>query len=136
MKTAIYAFVFVVVSFGLVGCGGEEEAVMEAPAGIAETAKDVSEALPAASAPASVPASMPAVEAGDAALIAMGKELCAANDCVACHSTDGSDGQGPTFKGMFAADQVVETAGFPVCCPGSLGDEEVVAVIAYIKSIP
>ncbi len=139
MKTAFCAIVLAVFSFGLIGCGGEEETAVETP-DVSEALKEAVEALPEveapASVPASIPASVPAVEASaEATLVALGKDLVAERDCVNCHSSDGAELQGPTFKGMYSADQAVETAGFPVCCPGSLGDEEIVAVIAYIKSV-
>ncbi len=94
-------------------------------------------------------------------LAARGKELAAQLGCTGCHSVDGSPGVGPTWKGLFGeevtladgstvvadeaylrtsilrpGDQIV--AGFQNIMPsyeGRLSDEDVEALIAYIKAL-
>lgn len=96
--------------------------------------------------------------------IDQGRVLATERGCVSCHTSDGSDGVGPTWKGLYMSqvplsDGVTVTAddaylrrsitdpsadtvdGFPagamerVIRPGSLTDDEVEALIAYIKSL-
>lgn len=90
-----------------------------------------------------------------------GKDLFTAKGCQACHSTDGSQGLGPTQQGIFGheveladgtqvtADEnylresIMEPAnkvvkGFQPIMPtfkGQLSDEEINALIAFIKSL-
>ncbi|MCC6502038.1 MAG: cytochrome c oxidase subunit II [Deltaproteobacteria bacterium] len=93
---------------------------------------------------------------------ALGKELYATMSCSACHSIDGSSGIGPTFKGLFGKKERVTTngkervvtvdeayimkseheptadvvVGFqPVMPPSPLTDEEIGAVIEFIKTL-
>lgn len=91
-------------------------------------------------------------------LVAKGKELAQGRGCLACHSLDGSRGVGPTWKGLYGhkqklADGTTVTAdeaylkesivnpnakivqGFPpVMPPTPLTDDEVDALIAFIKA--
>jgi cytochrome c oxidase subunit 2 len=91
-----------------------------------------------------------------------GDRLYQEKGCVACHSTDGSPRVGPTFKGLFGKSEVVITAGkeqtvvasevfirdyikdpnvikvkgYPPLMPKiSLTDEELTALVDYIKSL-
>ncbi len=93
-----------------------------------------------------------------------GAELVKAKGCVACHSTDGSPKVGPTFKGLFGKKENVihdgreqqvsvdekfiqgkmlhpeinRIKGFPPIMPsqqGQLSDEEIEAIILYLKSL-
>ncbi|HLF70041.1 MAG TPA: cytochrome c [Actinomycetota bacterium] len=97
-------------------------------------------------------------------LVERGERLATERGCVSCHSTDGSAGIGPTWKGL-AESQVELTSGEVVLAddaylresmtdpsaktvrgfktglmerviaPGSLSDSEVRALIAYVKSL-
>lgn len=90
-----------------------------------------------------------------------GEELVEKSGCLACHSLDGSRKVGPSFKGAFGrktelADGTTVTAdenylresltepnakvvkGFPPVMPtfkGTLSDEDVAAIIAYLKTL-
>lgn len=92
---------------------------------------------------------------------AKGEELVEKSGCVACHSLDGTDKIGPTLNGLFGrkisfSDGTVVVAdenyireslmepnakivkGFPPIMPtfrGVLTDEDVAAIIAYIKTV-
>lgn len=97
-------------------------------------------------------------------LVDTGQNLAAQRGCISCHTSDGSGGVGPTWKGLYMSrvtlsdgrtvtaddgylrrsmtDPSADTVeGFPagvmerVIRPGSLSDEEVEALIAYIKSL-
>jgi len=46
-----------------------------------------------------------------AALIARGKKLIKVKGCTACHSVDGEEMIGPTFKGLFGKEQMVVAGG-------------------------
>jgi cytochrome c oxidase subunit 2 len=98
---------------------------------------------------------------GDSAgnLLAAGQALAQSKGCTACHSVDGSNGVGPTWKGLYgkretladgsavAVDaaylqksireptaQVVK--GYPPIMPrADVSDEELAALLAYIKSM-
>ena len=89
---------------------------------------------------------------GEDLLIATGSNLATTNGCIGCHSTNGLDGTGPTWQGLAATvddeylrraiiDPNVEiAAGFdpdvmPATYADSLSDEDVDALIAYIKSL-
>jgi mono/diheme cytochrome c family protein len=100
---------------------------------------------------------------GEASLVAMGEELTTTNGCIACHSTNGLDGVGPTWTGLFGSERVfagggsataddayllesivnpgaVEVEGFPTgVMPATYGDsisaEDIETLIAYIKSL-
>jgi cytochrome c oxidase subunit 2 len=100
-------------------------------------------------------------EGGDGELVAMGEELYNAQGCVACHSTDGSAGVGPTWQGLWMAEITLDDGttveaneeyitesirepnakiheGFqPDLMPAfpNFTDEEVSAIIAYIESL-
>lgn len=96
--------------------------------------------------------------------VARGEELSRERGCVSCHSTDGSESVGPTWKGLagskveLADGSIVTTddayleesikqpsaktvKGFQeglmetVIKPGALTDDEVAALIAYIESL-
>jgi cytochrome c oxidase subunit 2 len=91
-----------------------------------------------------------------------GKELLQSRGCLGCHSTDGTKKVGPTFKGLYgrtvtvitdgkertltADEKYIEESiehpsqdivkGFPPVMPGiSLNEEEIDAIIAYIKTL-
>ena len=103
-------------------------------------------------------------EASPEALVAAGRQLATAKGCVACHSIDGSTLVGPSFKGLFGKTEVVLTGGqerqitvdeeyirksildpladitqgFQPLMPSQQGlmtDEEINAVIEYIKTV-
>jgi cytochrome c oxidase subunit II len=99
-----------------------------------------------------------------AALVARGSALYASLGCQSCHSTDGSQGVGPTFKGLFGS-QVSLTGGQSVTAdaaylsksiedpdaqivsgytagvmsgvvkPGAVSASDVAALVAYIESL-
>lgn len=95
-------------------------------------------------------------------LVATGQKLFEEKGCVGCHSTDGSDGVGPTVKGLFGKLEKLEGAkgdqrvkvdeayvresivnpsaklvdGFADLMPPTpLEEQELQAIIAYLKSI-
>ncbi len=95
-------------------------------------------------------------------LAEMGKELYASKTCSACHSDDGSARVGPSFKGLFGKmetmndgktikvdevyirESIMEpskavvkgfTAGTMPTFKGQLSDEDVNALVAFIKSV-
>ena len=92
-------------------------------------------------------------------LLEQGKKLAESRGCLACHSTDGSAGVGPTWQGLFGKTEnladgstvVVDTEymiesilnpgakvvqGFaPIMPPGSFSEDELNALIAYTKSL-
>ncbi len=91
----------------------------------------------------------------------LGKDLYSKNGCAACHSIDGNTGVGPTFKGLFGKKETLQDGsvidvdenyiresiiepqaeavqGFAPVMPsfkGIVNDEEIDALIAYIKSL-
>jgi cytochrome c oxidase subunit 2 len=100
---------------------------------------------------------------GDA-LVSIGKTLAGTKGCIACHSSDGSRLVGPSFKGVYGRSEVVTRGGeeyeitadddylrrsilapneeivkgYQALMPsmeGMLSDEELDAIIAYIKSL-
>ncbi|MES2363761.1 MAG: cytochrome c oxidase subunit II [Pseudomonadota bacterium] len=97
--------------------------------------------------------------AGTDIKVAQGQALAQSKGCVACHTVDGSARVGPSWKGLFGttrpladgstvlADEaylrrsIVEpqaqvAKGFPPIMPATvLGDEEVAALAAYIRSL-
>jgi len=99
-------------------------------------------------------------ENGGGDLAAMGEELYTAQGCNACHTTDGSQGVGPTWQGLFGSEVTLEggetvtadadyikesitdpTAkvhqGFQPIMPAfpNLSDEELDAIVAFIESL-
>ena len=97
---------------------------------------------------------------GDSDLVALGEELYTAQGCNACHTTDGSQGVGPTWQGLFGhevtldsgetvtadADYIKESIvepnakiveGYQPIMPAfpNLSDEELDAIVAYIESL-
>lgn len=100
----------------------------------------------------------------DAALVAEGKGIATSAGCAACHSTNGSAGVGPTWKGLYRhsvalADGTSVTAddayiaesikdpnakvvkGFakdtmPATIGSTLKDSDIKALTEYIKSLP
>jgi cytochrome c oxidase subunit 2 len=101
----------------------------------------------------------PAAAAGTPeALLTQGKALAQSKGCVACHTIDGSSGVGPTWKGLYGkmetmangSTELVDDAyikdfvgnpskrvvkGFaPIMPKVDLSDEELNALVAYIKS--
>ncbi|AJE04388.1 cytochrome c oxidase subunit II [Geobacter pickeringii] len=103
----------------------------------------------------------PAEGAGGESLAHRGEELVEKSGCLACHSLDGSRKVGPTFKGVFGhqveleggssvvADEnylkesIVEpnakiVKGYPPVMPtfkGTLSDDDIAAIIAYLKTL-
>lgn len=95
----------------------------------------------------------------EAALIATGQGLFMTKTCVACHSLDGNRTVGPTFKGLWGrtekltdgSEVVVDEAYFarsltepnaqvvdtfpPAMPPAVLTDDELAALIAYVKTL-
>lgn len=87
-----------------------------------------------------------------------GQKVAEINGCLSCHSIDGSAGVGPTWKGLFGKSETLTDgstvtvdeaflgesisdpnatiiAGFaPIMPPFALSEEDMAAVIAYIKS--
>lgn len=101
---------------------------------------------------------------GEEELAARGRLIADARACVSCHTADGSSSVGPTWKGLFGSkvplDDGSETIANDaylresmlepsaktvrdfekgrmetVIKPGSLSDEEIRALIAYIKTL-
>lgn len=129
------------------------EARPEAPEGVPPTPTE--EVTP----PQTASTSLEAPGEEGAVLVAQGERLAQTRGCLACHSTDGSPSVGPTWKGLFGkteslADGTTVTVdeaylkesildpgariveGFPnVMPPFSLSEEELAALIAYLKSL-
>lgn len=99
---------------------------------------------------------------GALTLVDQGKALYASKACVGCHSADGSRVVGPTFKGVFGTSHAVEggetvkvdedyiresilnpnakvVAGYPAgvmpAYAGQLSDDEIKAIIEFIKTL-
>jgi cytochrome c oxidase subunit 2 len=85
-------------------------------------------------------------------IVARGQSLAGTNGCSVCHSTNGVDGTGPTWKGLgekrdeaYLRQSIVDpnadiVAGFsPDIMPQTLGDtltdDDISALIAYIQSL-
>lgn len=109
---------------------------------------------------AAAPGEAPA-PAAPKSLADLGKEVFFAKGCQACHTTDGSKGLGPTHKGIFGTTEELEgggtavvdenyireslmepakkvVKGFQPIMPtfqGQLTDEEINALIGFIKSL-
>jgi cytochrome c oxidase subunit 2 len=88
--------------------------------------------------------------------VSRGQALAQSKGCVACHSIDGSRGVGPTWKGLYGKTETLEDGstakvdeaflqrfirdpkpikGFPPVMPKmELSDDEVAALVAYIRS--
>lgn len=88
-----------------------------------------------------------------------GRLIAQSKGCVACHSVDGAPGVGPTWKGLFGKQETLEggatvavdeaylkqsitdpkakvVKGFPnIMPPNQLSDEEMAAMIDYIKTV-
>jgi cytochrome c oxidase subunit 2 len=141
---------------GLAGCGGGEEQTQ------APTEEKVEQPESPKEEVAEQPEEekQPDEGAGGQALIDRGKELVAQNGCLGCHSIDGSKSVGPTWKGLYGSDRELEDGttvkadeaylresivnpnakvvkGFPPVMPpyAQLSDEDLKALIAYIKSL-
>jgi mono/diheme cytochrome c family protein len=73
----------------------------------------------------------------DAALIAVGKDLSVI--CLACHSTDGVDGLGPTWTGLFGSERSFEDGSTATADSAyileSIVDPEARVVDGFIKGI-
>jgi len=106
---------------------------------------------------ASRPAAAPAVAMSPQA--EQGRQLADAKGCMACHTVDGSPRVGPTWKGLFGKDETMadgstervdeaylrafildpqakKVKGFPPVMPKlPLSDEEVSALVAYIRTL-
>ncbi|MFC5520363.1 c-type cytochrome [Polaromonas jejuensis] len=105
------------------------------------------------------PGALAGLAAGADAQVAQGQALAQSKGCVACHTVDGSPKVGPSWKGLYgkaetmkdgSTAQVDETylqsfirnpqargvKGFPPVMPRiELSDEELAALVAYIKSL-
>jgi len=85
-------------------------------------------------------------------IVAKGQSLASANGCAVCHSTNGVDGTGPTWKGLgesrdeaYLRQSIIDpnadiVAGFsPDIMPQTFGDtltdDDISALIAYIQSL-
>ncbi len=106
--------------------------------------------------------SVPGSESGVSPLVAEGKRLMSVKGCVACHSDDGSPKIGPTYKGIFGHEveltdgskvlvdenyiresifspQAKIVKGFETMImppyAGQINDQEILALIEYIKSV-
>jgi cytochrome c oxidase subunit 2 len=101
----------------------------------------------------------PAAAMGAATLEDKGRAVAQARGCVACHSSDGTPGAGPTWKGLFGRTETFADGttvrvnedvlqqeirepqariakGFaPIMPKAALGADEVEALVAYIKSL-
>lgn len=99
----------------------------------------------------------PAAAAGGD-LVAQGRSLAETKGCIACHTVDGKPGVGPTWKGLFGKTETMadgstalvdegflrgfirdpssrDIQGFPNVMPRTpLGDDELEALVAYIRS--
>jgi cytochrome c oxidase subunit 2 len=97
--------------------------------------------------------------AGADGLIAQGRDLAQTRGCLACHTLDGKPGIGPTWKGLFGKTETLTTGatvkvdedyvkqsivepnaavvqGFqPVMPPASFSDQELSALVAFIKDV-
>lgn len=96
----------------------------------------------------------------DQALADQGEEVSASNGCTSCHSIDGSEGAGPSWKGIYNTEVDIGTgkvkvdaayietsindpnaqvsSGYGPSMPsfnGKLSDEEIKAIVEYIKSL-
>ncbi len=101
-------------------------------------------------------------EGGDAARVAMGRQLFTSKGCVACHATDGTRRVGPSLKGVFGHEVTVVTGGAertitadadyvrrsireptadvvkgfqPLMPPQPLTDDEIEAIIAFLRTL-
>lgn len=126
--------------------------VVEEPAQYAAWQQDlVSFAVASRPAPAPATAMSPQAE--------QGRQLADAKGCMACHTIDGSPRVGPTWKGLFGKDETMadgstervdeaylrafildpqakKVKGFPPVMPKlPLSDEEVAALVAYIRTL-
>lgn len=117
-----------------------------------------------AAAPPVAPTPAPVATTVNVDLVARGELLAKDRGCFACHSSDGQDGLGPTFKGLYnrrvvvivdgqeqtvtANDDYLRRSilepnaqivkGYQPIMPGQKGistDEEINAMVAYIKSL-
>ncbi len=101
----------------------------------------------------------PAADPVLSAEAARGKQVLASRGCLGCHSTDGRRSAGPTFRGAFGSEVTLtdgrtvavdeaylvraikdpwaeKVKGFTTTMPrNALPDDEVAAVVAYIKAI-
>jgi mono/diheme cytochrome c family protein len=85
-------------------------------------------------------------------MVVEGEALATSNGCVACHSTNGVDGTGPTWKGLgetrdaaYLRQSIIDpnadiVAGFsPDIMPQTFGDtltdDQINALVAYIQSL-
>lgn len=101
-------------------------------------------------------------EAAEAQLARLGEQLSVSKGCNACHTIDGTNLVGPTYKGLYGKNETVVTDGTereitvddeyiaksvrepnadlvkgfqPLMPPQNLTDQEMAAIIAYIKSV-
>jgi cytochrome c oxidase subunit 2 len=106
-----------------------------------------------------VPPPPPPGPAGALGIAALGKQLFETKGCAGCHSIDGAAGVGPTMKGLYGHETEMEDGamirqddahiaeeireptkhvvkGFPpVMPPAALTDDELDALVAYLKTL-
>ncbi len=140
---------------GLAGCGGGEQQ-SQAPT----TEEKGEQPEQPTEQPKEEVVEQPEEGAGEQALIDKGKELYSGQGCMGCHSVGGSPGVGPTWKGLYGSERELEDGTTvtadeaylresivdpnakvvkdyqPIMPPYSqLSDEDLKALIAYIKSL-
>lgn len=127
----------------------------------AATAADAAVAEAAPLAPRSGDAGASASSAPDPALVAKGEALYRSQVCATCHTNNGAQGTGPTFRGLYGKEQKLQDGstvkvddayiresilnpaakvaeGFLPLMPnyqGRLSDQDIDALIAYLKSL-
>ena len=141
---------------GLGGCGGGGKKAAEKPAPAVEQPKEQPKEEAKAKEQPKEEKAAPDVKA----LIDKGKQLAQGNGCLSCHSTDGSQLVGPTWKGLYGSkveltdgstvtadeaylkqsiadpdSQVVK--GYQPIMPEypQLSEEDIQALVEYIKSL-
>ena len=133
------------------------------PAADVETARtEPTDEVPAADAPGTAPAE--ATKGGaEVAAIARGRRLYETRGCVACHTIDGSNRVGPSWKGMWGRTETLSApraptlvvdaayirrsildpaaevvAGYPLVMPsfsGQLSEADIGDLIAFVQSL-
>lgn len=157
-RSALYALIAVLavgLVTGLAGCGGGEEQ-SQAPT----TEEKGEQPEQPTEQPKEEVVEQPEEGAGEQALIDKGKQLALQNGCLSCHSIDGTSGAGPTWKGLFGKEReledgttvtadeaylresildpsakVVKSYSAMPSIGGPFSDEQLQALIAYIKSL-
>lgn len=154
-ESFLYSFVSIVLlalglTFGLAGCGGGQQAQQPEEEQQVEQPQEQPQAE-----------EQPAEEQeAEEDLVEQGRQLAQSQGCMGCHTADGSQSVGPTWKGLYGSTEELEDGstvtvdeeylresivdpnakivkGFPPSMPayGQLSDEQIQALIAYIKSL-